>query len=176
MNLYGYAGADPINRSDPFGLCSQAADSVQVTVTVDCPGSAPNEKATIWVHRVSETEEQAILTAAGSLSGGSRLYPPARVAEAYQAQARTGGIYSFPISVNGGTVIEGGVTQHVGGVTVVGFRADVVSAAARGDLGLRMGSGTRAQNVANIIGHEGIHLLGETGEMIPDRVRWGIKP
>lgn len=175
LNQYGYVGADPINRSDPFGLCSQAADSVQVTVTVDCP-TGPDETATVWAQRVSEAEEQAILAAAGRLTGGSRRYRPSDVSIAYQAQASSGGFFSIPVSLNGGTVIEGGITQLINGAAAVAFRADVLSALSNGDLGMPIGTGRRAQNVANIVGHEGVHLLGEPGELIPLRIRWGFRP
>lgn len=40
MNLYGYAGGDPINFSDPFGLCP---DSVK-TEKGDCPGGLSDDE------------------------------------------------------------------------------------------------------------------------------------
>lgn len=47
MNLYGYAGGDPVNYSDPFGLCPIPAD--------DCPPG-------YWT---------ALGTAAGAIIGGT---------------------------------------------------------------------------------------------------------
>jgi hypothetical protein len=47
MNLYGYANGDPVNHSDPFGLCPVPAD--------DCPPG-------YWT---------AVGTAAGALLGGA---------------------------------------------------------------------------------------------------------
>jgi hypothetical protein len=39
-----------------------------------------------------------------------------------------------------------------------------------------IGTGRRTQNVANILGHEGVHLLGEPGELIANRIRWSFRP
>jgi hypothetical protein len=44
MNLYGYANGDPVNYSDPFGLCGQSAGSdttkVEIcTAKADLPGN-----------------------------------------------------------------------------------------------------------------------------------------
>jgi hypothetical protein len=48
MNLYGYAGGDPVNYSDPFGLCPPKDTNVQ-----DC------ESVSYWRGRASESESVA---------------------------------------------------------------------------------------------------------------------
>lgn len=39
LNLYGFAGGDPVNFSDPFGLCpdGSGADGERTTTVKDCP-------------------------------------------------------------------------------------------------------------------------------------------
>jgi len=41
LNLYGFAGGDPVNFSDPFGQCpdGSGADGKQTTDVADCPNS-----------------------------------------------------------------------------------------------------------------------------------------
>lgn len=172
LNLYGYAGGDPINFSDPFGLCAEGADSVQVSVQVTCPNKT-TETHSVWAHAVSSEEEAAIVAAASRLTGGSRRFRPADVAMAYQAQASGGGFYVIPVSVAGGTVAEGGVSSSQSGVLAVGFRRDVLDAITRGDLGQAVGN--LGKNVANVVGHEGVHLLAEPSELIANRIRWGFR-
>ena len=35
LNLYGFAGGDPVNFSDPFGLCPIEVDGIPCTVCVN---------------------------------------------------------------------------------------------------------------------------------------------
>ncbi len=173
MNLYGYAGGDPINRSDPFGLCAEGADSVLVTVTVDCNDGTTSKKQ-VWAKQASATEMAAVQTAAHRLTGGTATYTPADVALAYDVLVAQGGIYSIPTTVGGYNVIEGAVTQTGGGQPAfVAFRSDALAGIASGNLGLQIGN--IGMNVATIVGHEGAHLWGSRHPGTYS-IKWGFTP
>ena len=59
LNLYGYAAGDPINYSDPFGLCAQGGgDTTTVEVcqaTADLPGKELHNVQHMWL-KIGEYE------------------------------------------------------------------------------------------------------------------------
>ena len=179
LNLYGFAGGDPINFSDPFGLCAQAGDSVKTTVTVDCGDGTTAEKE-IWAQQASQQQMGEVKAAAGRLTGGSAEFTPGDVQWAYNSLASSGQIYTFPTAVDGRTVLEGGLTKVEGSSTYVAFRDDVMSGIQAGDLGRVVGViGGLQFNVATVVGHEGVHLLDQNLNNREARalgVFWGFIP
>lgn len=172
MNLYSYAGNNPIAFSDPFGLCA-AGDSILVTVEIDCGRGRP-EKRAVWAQQVSDSAMTAIVAAAGRLTGGNRLYTPDKVQAAFQVLASAKSVYAFPRSIDGHEVTAGGTTRTGGGLPpYTAFREDALTAIVSGDLGAQIGN--IGFNAATILGHEGAHLLGSHH---PDTylIRWGFKP
>jgi len=177
LNLYGFAGGDPINFSDPFGLCAQGSgDSVKTTVSVACGKNKTKEK-TIWAQQPSSKQQGALKHAAGRLTGGSASFTPSDVQWAYGSVADQGQIYTFPKHVDGMPVLEGGLTKVQGLNTYVAFRADVWAGIQNGDLGRSIGD--LGSNVAKIVGHEGVHLLDPSPFNREPRalgITWGFIP
>lgn len=172
VNLYAYAGNNPISFRDPFGLCA-AGDSILVAVTIDC-GDGSTSKRAVWAQQVSESDAAAVVTAAGHLTGGNKEYTPKLVAKGYAILAAAGSIYVFPASVDGHDVMEGGVTQTGDGRPPhTAFRSDALAAFVSGNLSTAIGN--RGFTAAIVLGHEGAHLWGSKH---PDtyRIKWGFKP
>ena len=51
LNLYGYANGDPINFSDPFGLCADeqaGTDTTKAKSAQTCPAPAPEDPCTAY--------------------------------------------------------------------------------------------------------------------------------
>jgi hypothetical protein len=67
LNLYGYAGGDPINFHDPFGLCP---DSVK-TKEGDCPGGITTEEWKAVEATYSCTSQEAATRTRGMLWAGN---------------------------------------------------------------------------------------------------------
>ena len=171
--MYGYANGDPINNSDPFGLCAQGADSVLVTVTVDCNDRTTSKKQ-VWAKQATAAEMAEVQSAANRLTGGNATYTPADVALGYAQVIATGGIYSIPTTVGGYTVLEGALTQTGGGQPAfVAFRSDALAGIVSGNLGLKVGN--LGMNVATIVGHEGAHLW-QSKHPGTYAIKWGFVP
>ena len=71
MNLYGFAGGDPVNFSDPFGLCPESMRSSDGT----CPGGLSikewDQVQTAMTHLKDESRGRVSdLVNAGKLHGG----------------------------------------------------------------------------------------------------------
>ncbi|MBL8998590.1 MAG: RHS repeat-associated core domain-containing protein [Gemmatimonadetes bacterium] len=123
LNLYGYANGDPINFSDPFGLCPPEDDN-----TADCaPGTSgwyANRVATGEGNRVVNEVGGALASCAESVSCMTSLIPgtvvgaaAGRIAGALKVAAGAAG----NVSVAVGSVIE---TQIAGKLwTGAGSRA-----------------------------------------------------
>jgi hypothetical protein len=171
MNQYGFAGGDPVNRSDPFGLCSAPADSVEFEVTVDCGDNTTSTKK-VWVTETMSAEEiTAVLEAASRLTGGSAEFNPFEVGLMYQGVARAGNLFVLPASVEGYPVLNGGATQTGAQSGAVAFTRPVIFALMGGNLGQMIGK----YDVANIVGHEGAHLLN-ADENQAYALSWGFRP
>ncbi|MEO8341657.1 MAG: hypothetical protein ABI604_18460, partial [Nitrospirota bacterium] len=68
-------------------------------------------------------------------------------------------VFSMPMTAGGYPVAAGGKTQMGGGKRPwVAFRTDVMALIMAGNLGQTVGN--IGINVATIVGHEGVHLLG----------------
>ena len=85
---------------------------------------------------------------------------------------KLGGIYSFPVKVDGYKVVTGGVTCAACATPYVAFRADALAPIVRGYLGKRLGN--KGINAANVLGHEGAHLLG-ANETQAHALKWGFR-
>ncbi len=156
LNLYGYAGGDPINRSDPFGLCSASQDSVKVEVDVICSNTGMKGRDSVWAYRVTDPAALAQLgSQASRLRGGSGHFPPADVASAYGGVIADGAVYTIGTSsVGGHAVAVGGVA---GDYPFVAFRSDYWGLIQSGSLGSTpAGAGLSA---AGVLGHKGVHLV-----------------
>ena len=83
MNLYGYAGADPANSSDPFGLCPPADNS-------QCPAASDDQnkiqKGINWIYQKTGSEsilnvlagaDAALATIGGAISSPGAAGPAA---------------------------------------------------------------------------------------------------
>ncbi len=115
----------------------------------------------------------AVGAAAQRLTGGSKAYPVADVQWAYQVVTGSGDIYRMPMTAGGYPVATGGLTQVGGGGAWVAFRSDILSLIGAGDIGRTVGN--LGINVATIVGHEGVHLLGGN-ERQALAVKWGFTP
>lgn len=70
VNLYGYAGADPANNSDPFGLCPIAKDGVPCAVTWGLKGAAAGAVSGAIAGAAGGT---LVLPVVGTIAGGGAL-------------------------------------------------------------------------------------------------------
>ena len=126
----------------------------------------------MWVkEKQTDAEVAALLAAASRLTGGSAEFDPASVALMYRGVARAGGVYVLPATVEGYPVLTGGATSTGRGTGAVAFGRAVISAYSTGILGVKIGR----FNVANIIGHEGAHLLN-ADENQAYALMWGGRP
>ena len=150
MNLYAYAGNNPVAFTDPFGLCgSTAPDSIQIEVKVVCPNGD-----TIQVKVWASGDIQQLNSAAQSLVGGDRVVTPAAIAHHYQMATAGGAVYVHPTRAAGGNVITGARTT----TTHMSFRSDLWANISGGLLN----QPTAGTNACNVVGHEGVHLLQTT--------------
>ena len=160
LNLYGYAGGDPINRSDPFGLCSEGTDSTRVTV--QCPDGSLDTTQYATTSVASATEVAALLQALAGMS--------------YEASGLfdllgEGAISALISSLGGGLgKFNSTSTQGLPVVTAAGFsssgylylRDDVSARATGGGMNsmVPVPTGTSTMSVCTAIGHEGFHAIG----------------
>jgi uncharacterized protein RhaS with RHS repeats len=70
LNLYGYANGDPVNFSDPFGLCPEEKP--------DCPllSDAGQAATEFWAEIVNESDNLAVDLAAGAMGLLASLWTP----------------------------------------------------------------------------------------------------
>ena len=155
LNTYGFAGADPINNSDPFGRCAVPNDSIEVIVQVKCPGQSSPEVDTVWAQKVNDPgAATSVKNDASRLYGGSSQYTPADVQAGYGGVEKSGQFYIFPLhTAHGGVVITGGGTTPL----FVSFRADYWQLIRSGNLNSAP-SGFR-ESACTVFGHEGVHLV-----------------
>ncbi len=156
LNLYGFAGGDPVNFSDPLGLCAGPPDSVQVTVTVQCPNGGTGTRV-VWAHRVKNPA--AVDSAAQQIkSGGNQDFTPTDVQTDYHRFVLdpNGAVYVLPTtSADGLKIVDPlGHTTFFGLQTIMYFRADVWPSIQ----GLNMNAVHGGRTTCNIVGHEGVHL------------------
>ncbi len=159
-SAYGFAAGDPLNFVDPFGLCAEpAADSVRVTVTVNCPDGTLGTRD-VWARSASSAEVAAVLGAAAALAGGNATFTPSGVQNDYGVIANSGALYVLPTtSADGLPLAVGGVTSTGGSQTFVAFSTAVMGAMVAGNYGAKIGN----TNVINVVGHEGVHLMQGEG-------------
>jgi len=158
VNLYAYAGSNPVAFTDPFGLCSEPGDSVQVQVTRNCIGHTmtpfgtiaivETDTVTVWAHRVTDASTLNQLSGViGGFSGGSSAYSAQSVQSAY-APVMASGMYTFTVpnlgKPGGVFAADGGMAN--GNAGFVALRADVWAA-------LSTSKG------CEIVAHEGVHLV-----------------
>jgi hypothetical protein len=151
LNLYGYANGDPINFSDPFGLCSAQAgpDSITIEVTVRCDDGKTTETQSVTAKRVNAADLEALAAIVGEIAGGSPAFSVDQVQAAYRGVIGTGDVYQYDVRAAGGIVTAGGVTSNTG---VVGFRSDVWGR-------IRGGRTDLSGRTCVPVGHEGVHLV-----------------
>ncbi len=129
----------------------------------------------VWAQKATGQQTQALGNAAARLTGGSAEFTPADAQWAYGVMIDREMVFSFPETVDGHTVLEGGLTKIDGMNTYVAFRTDVWSGIVAGDLGLLVGN--LGFNVATVVGHEAVHLLGGGGNEVQAlKVQWGYQP
>jgi uncharacterized protein RhaS with RHS repeats len=153
LNLYGYAGGDPVNRSDPFGLCAQDADSVLVDVKQCVAGEEVDGKA--WAVFTNTEEGNAALKAGVarmSFTGSS----PEGTAALDWLSSQTDGYYVIRgTSTDGNPVLTAG--KYWSGFLFL--REDVAAQVNAGQLNARVSvpSGVSRIRVCTVLGHEGLH-------------------
>lgn len=159
LNLYGYAGGDPINRSDPFGLCAESADSTKVTV--QCPdGSQETQYATTSVASAAETAALFQALAAMSYDGAGLVGLLGNAALGALSSSVSGGYGKFSTTS----------TQGYPVITAAGFgtdgylylRDDVSGLATGGGMNamVPVPTGRSTMSVCTAVGHEGFHAIG----------------
>jgi len=166
LNLYGYAGGDPINRSDPFGLCSPTTDSIPVTV--QCPdGSQETQYATTSQATAAEAAALQQALAGMSYAGPGVTSLLGMAAHGALVSSASGGFGKF----------NGTSTQGYPVVTAAGFgsdgylylRDDVATLVTAGKMKsmVPVPTGTSTMSVCTAIGHEGFHAIGLGEAMHP---------
>jgi RHS repeat-associated protein len=154
LNAYGFTEGDPINVSDPFGLCA-AGDTIRVTVTVQCPGGSI-EQQQVTAIRVRDPAAAGDLIAIASAARirGDKATLALFLAgnEALVDAALFGSLYVHPTTTaEGGHVLTAG---GAAGTNVLSFRSDVwANIRARRSRAMVGGLRTCA-----IVAHEGMHL------------------
>lgn len=96
LNLYGYAGADPVNFSDPFGLCPHPIETCFVIMAAwnwltdaEAWRSAMDEVHETYVADTPEARERMVGLVAGTVAGRSARRVSTAVPEA-KAFAKAG--------------------------------------------------------------------------------------
>jgi uncharacterized protein RhaS with RHS repeats len=153
MNSYGFAAGDPVNFSDPFGLCAQGADSVQVDVVQCVDEKEVDGKA--WAVFTNTEEGNAALQAgvAGMSFTGSS---PEGAAALDWLGAQAFGYY-----VIRGTSTDGNPVLTAGGYKS-GFlflREDVAAQVNAGQMNAMVSvpRGGSRMSVCTVLAHEGLH-------------------
>ena len=163
LNLYGYAGGDPINYADPFGLCAQAADSVLVDVTQCMNGQEVAGKA--WAVWYNTPEGNASLQEAVGTMSFSGSSPEGASALSWLKNQTTGYYVIRGTSTAGNPVLTAGGYQS-------GFlllREDVAGMLESGGMNemVPVPNGRSNTRVCTVLGHEGLHGgagLGHPGD------------
>jgi RHS repeat-associated protein len=157
INLYGYAGGDPVNFSDAYGLCAQAVgDTIRFSVTVQCRDSTTGRRDVDAVQVTDAAQIQTLLSAVSRLSGGTSGYTASDVIAAYQSVS--GSVYTYPSrSADGLDILTAGAAEP----GRVAFRVDVWGDIQSGRLGRRLGQDREGNTVriCTVLGHEGSHLV-----------------
>ncbi|HUE85104.1 MAG TPA: hypothetical protein VMO26_03425, partial [Vicinamibacterales bacterium] len=160
INLYGFAGGDPVNFSDPFGLCASAADSVQVNVTVQCADGSL-EQRTVWAQEVTDNHAKGRLIAGvSSLSMSGSAEDATSLTAIHDAVIEVvlfGKLYQMPSQVGGLPVVTAGGVP-VGNSSAMLFREDVWNNIRGGNFSRSLPGRPKLQT-CQIIGHEGYHLV-----------------
>lgn len=73
MNLYGFAGGDPVTYSDPFGLCPIEVDGIPCAVTYAAAGAGIGAGAAAFSTGVCAVGTVGVcgLAAPGTIAGGA---------------------------------------------------------------------------------------------------------
>ncbi|MFQ5705682.1 MAG: RHS repeat-associated core domain-containing protein, partial [Gemmatimonadales bacterium] len=162
LNLYGFAGGDPVNFSDPFGLCAQG-DSVQVAVTVcvngeERPGVARGVKIT------DKAQIAAVLDAIGSMSFEGADERGGKAIDALVDAVSNGTLVVHrSTSVGGHDVVTAAGARDLGELgKLLTFRQDVFSLVTGGNMNamVPVRTGTSPMSVCTATGHEGLHFVG----------------
>ncbi|HWO89996.1 MAG TPA: RHS repeat-associated core domain-containing protein [Gemmatimonadales bacterium] len=164
INLYAYAGNNPVSFSDPFGLCADAGDSIRVDVRVQC-ANGTNEYHTIWAHQVDPAQMQQFGAAIDKLGGGSSVTPAADVQQELRTIQASGQVYTIPRTYNGGTVMLSGQARTDGKMV---FREDYWNGIVSGQLNTRPPGATYTP--CFVMGHEGGHRVLNRSGFVPDDV------
>lgn len=172
MNLYGYAGGDPINRSDPFGLCAQAADTVRVTV--QCPDGSRDstQHATFRPATAAETGAASAAIAGMTYSGREASVGNAAIG------ALPGGLppYVFgAVSTQGYPVVTAAMWEQNSGFLLL--REDVAGLLVSSGPNARVPvpGGSSSTRICTAIGHEGLHAVRVGHGSRMDRLQGGFR-
>ncbi len=183
LNLYGFANGDPVNFSDPFGLCAQS-DSLTVTVCV-----LDNGREREVTTKAAVVSDPALMNAITQAIGGMTFAGASANAElGAQAIAALGtsvNVYGavavFPNTVDGMPVVTAaGTVWHDGADPALALRADVAGLIQGGGVNrlVPVPAGRRSNlRVCGALGHEGVHMaLGPgSGEGTPTRLQGGFR-
>jgi len=159
LNLYGFATGDPVNFSDPFGLCAQG-DSLKVSVTVCVDGEQRPGEA--WAIKVTDPAQiAAVVEALNGMSFDGDDALGGQAIDALLNVASNGNLVMHrSTSVGGHDVLTAAGANSA--ANVLTFRQDVFSLVTAGNMNgmVPVKSGTSPISVCTATGHEGLHLVG----------------
>jgi hypothetical protein len=172
VNLYAYAGNNPIAYGDPFGLCASddPPDEISVSVCVRRGNKVTEEDVTAT--RVTDASLlRKIAEGATKLQGGSSDYSPGEVSAEIMATVAAGAVYVYgQKTADGGEVLSLAVTKGQN----LTFRSDVSSQLGMGSSFLHRPIGGKYQPACQVLGHEGVHLVqhraGSTNSSINEQI------
>jgi RHS repeat-associated protein len=183
VNLYSYAGNNPVMFTDPFGLCAQSGgDSVEVKVCI-----LDNGKRREVTAKAAVVSDPALIgavrqAAAGMTFGGARRDAALGNSAVSALQTSVNSWHQvavIPNTVNGKPVITAAATVWGSGDPALALRADVANLVQSGHLNalVPVPSGQSNVTVCGALGHEGVHMtLGQgAGEGTPTRLQGGFR-
>lgn len=176
MNLYGYGNGDPINNSDPFGLCPKSGGGDGKTDdTSDCPRGTSGW----WAHRDAQGEGNSLVNnAMGFLAMfGADM-------RAQLPEGTLSGEFNLPIGPGSGAAAVGGritgYTRHGLNQAISNDGVGVAAAAILSAVRNPLQAVSQAKGAIMYSGEHATVVLNREGRVITtwatSRAGWRITP